>query len=47
MSYFALKIFILVLWLNILVECVFDIEDFGAIPNEDTIQSQFKNKKAI
>lgn len=29
------------------VSCVYDISDFGAVPNSDIISDQFKNQRAI
>ena len=40
------KITLLFLFL-LSIECIFDIEQYGAIANSDTLASQFKNKQAI
>jgi hypothetical protein len=39
---------LILLFLSVfLVDCVFDITNFGAVPNSDTISDQFLNQRAI
>ena len=36
------------LWIAIVgVACIYDISDFGAVPNSDILSDQFKNQRAI
>jgi len=38
---------LLLLIIFTIATCVFDISEFGAVPNSDIVSDQFKNQRAI